>query len=101
MRKPARALLPLLAVLAAGWALPSSKRQPLPGREVYQRTLPGVAWVLAADRGKGTGFLVDRERRQLVTAYHVVGDQPTAWVVFPDADKGTVVSPRQHYLEQM
>src|SRR5262249_21777797 len=58
-----------------------------------------VAWVHAADKGKGTGFLVDRERRWLITAYHVVGDNKTAEVVFPVFHDRVPQSERDYYLQ--
>ena len=46
----------------------------------------------------GSGFLVDREDRLVVTAYHVVENKSEVWVLFPDfkAD-GTVYADREHY----
>lgn len=42
----------------------------------------GTVWVRAGDRGTGTGFVVDVERRLVVTARHVVGDRETVEVFF-------------------
>src|SRR5437773_6507735 len=94
----------LLLVLLAGILAAAGDRRPLPERprpmsEVYRRVLHGVAWVHAAGSGKGTGWIVDRERRWLVTCAHVVGDNTTVEVVFPVVEKGQVVAPRAYYLE--
>ncbi len=43
-----------------------------------------TGWVRAGDRATGTGFVVDAERRLMVTARHVVGDRTTVEVFFRD-----------------
>jgi S1-C subfamily serine protease/tetratricopeptide (TPR) repeat protein len=95
-------VLLLLALAGVCAAVPvSPPAAVLSGADLYRRTLSGTAWVLAAGQGKGTGWVVDRERRWLVTCYHVVGENETCQVVFPWRDGKTVVGPRQRYLEQM
>ena len=71
------------------------------GAEVYRRTLRGVAWVHSPDAGKGTGWILDRSRRLLVTCAHVVGDNTTVDVVFPVREGGAVVADRGYYFEHM
>ncbi len=72
-------LLPLLAVLLAGlalarpWLAPTERSDPV----------PAVGWVLASDVGKGSGWILDAERRWLVTCWHVVGENDSVEVVFP------------------
>ncbi len=94
-----RSLLPLLLLLAGALLAAPSPRPAdrLPAAEVYRRARAASAWVHAADRGKGTGWVVDRSRRLLVTAAHVVGDNPTAEVVF-SAPPGPIAE-RAWYLE--
>jgi S1-C subfamily serine protease/Tfp pilus assembly protein PilF len=66
---------------------------------VYRRTLPAVGWVQSAERARGTGWVVDRERRWLITCYHVIGDNDTVEVSFPVRRDGEIVSARGYYLE--
>jgi tetratricopeptide (TPR) repeat protein/S1-C subfamily serine protease len=103
MKPAARALLPLLLLLAATlWAAPPPRRPerpaPADGGAVYRRALPGVAWVEAAGQGKGTGWLIDHPRRRLITCYHVVGENKTVEVFFPAHINGAVVADRAHYF---
>ena len=94
----------LLLLLGAAWAgssLPSGDDGRLTGAEVYRRTLRGVAWVHSPDAGKGTGWILDRSRRLLVTCAHVVGDNTTVNVVFPVREDGAVVADRGYYFEHM
>jgi S1-C subfamily serine protease len=62
--------------------------------------LTGIAWVESADRGKGTGFVVDRPRRLLVSCLHVVGDNDHVEAIFPWHDRNLVTS-RARYQERM
>ncbi len=102
-RTAARSLVPLSFLLAAALAGGPSLRtpsQPSAGAVVYRHTLPAVAWVHAPDQGKGTGWVIDRSRRWLVTNYHVVGDAKTVEVFFPVKDGNAIVAERGTYLEK-
>ena len=94
----------LLLVLLAGFLGAAIDRPPVlePSRtppEIYRHVLHGVAWVHAAGSGKGTGWIVDRDRRWLITCAHVVGDNTSIDVVFPVTEMGQLVAARAYYLE--
>lgn len=83
------------------------KAEPVPpdaGAAAYKKVLPGTVWI-HSDRGNGrlatgSGSLVDRGRRLVLTNYHVVGDVPRATVFFPDFDANKKAIPeRKHYLD--
>jgi S1-C subfamily serine protease len=67
--------------------------------EVYRGVVHGVAWVQVSGSGKGTGWIVDRQRHWLVTCVHVVGDNDGVDAVFPVSEKGQIVPARAWYLE--
>jgi S1-C subfamily serine protease/tetratricopeptide (TPR) repeat protein len=96
-----RGLVPLLLLLVGALCAGPSPRGPirLSGMEVYRHTLAAVAWVRAADSGQGTGWIVDRARRRLVTNYHVVGENETVEVIFPVRRQGEVIAERGYYIE--
>src|SRR5436190_364674 len=106
-----RTCIPMLSLLAmAAGALAQPKAQPAPapgevGATVYRQVLPSTVWV-HSDRGRGklatgSGSLVDRGRRLVLTNYHVVGDVKAATVFFPDFGKDKKAIPeRQHYLDR-
>ena len=99
-----RSRLFLLLILLGGFLCAAVEHRPAPvpvptAPQIYRSVLHGVAWVHASGSGKGTGWIVDRERRWLVTCAHVVGDNSTVEVVFPVSEKGQVVAPRAYYLE--
>jgi tetratricopeptide (TPR) repeat protein len=99
-----RGLPLLLLLIGAAWAgssLPARDGAPLTQAEIYRRTLRGVAWVHSPDAGKGTGWIIDRSRRLLITCAHVVGDNKTVDIVFPVHAGGTVVADRAYYFEHM
>jgi S1-C subfamily serine protease len=88
--------LALFSVLSPATASASE----LTGPEVYKQSLPGVAYVYGAklDQGRtavGTAFLVDADKRLLLTCYHVVRDARTVEVLFPRRDSdGKLVAER-------
>ncbi|MEZ6124110.1 MAG: serine protease [Planctomycetaceae bacterium] len=72
--------------------------------ENYNRTLKSTAWVLAKVDGEtssGTGVLVDRDKKLLVTNFHVVGEARTAVLFFPDMKDGKPNVDRNHYLKNV
>ena len=74
-----------LAAIGLGLGLAGGKLQAQAdvGDKVYQRTLKGTVWVLSAQQEagaklritvSGTGSLIDRSRRLVITNYHVIAD---------------------------
>ena len=55
-------------------------------------------WIRAGDRAVGAGWVVDVERRWIVTARHVVADRQTVEVFFQDRRGGRAITNRDHYL---
>ncbi|MCA9232353.1 MAG: trypsin-like peptidase domain-containing protein [Planctomycetales bacterium] len=51
-------------------------------------------------KGIGSGFVVDAERRWVVTNYHVVADSQAASVVFANRERVEVEGWRAHYTER-
>jgi hypothetical protein len=75
------------------------------GAKVYQKTLKSVAWI-HSPRGQGklatgTGSLIDRKHRLILTNYHVVGDGDRVTVLFPSYDKGKLIAERDYYLDRI
>jgi len=104
-----RQLFPLVLLLATGpAAFAQAKADPAPmpgdvGANVYRQVLHSTVWV-HSDRGNGrlatgSGSLVDKGRRLVLTNYHVVGEVKRATVYFPDygSDKKAIPE-RKHYL---
>jgi hypothetical protein len=73
------------------------------GEKVYQRTLRSTVWILSVrDDHKlatGTGTIIDLGRRLVLTNYHVVGDDPQAYVLFPIYRHGKPVAERSEYIQ--
>jgi S1-C subfamily serine protease len=93
--------------LAVGLSLASGpvQAQSEIGERIYQRTLKAVVWVLPLDGNKivamGTGSLIDPKHKLVITNYHVLGDQETALVHFPDFQKGKLIAERSYYRERV
>jgi S1-C subfamily serine protease len=69
---------------------------------IYQRTVRSTAWVLVAKmQSSGSGALINRKEKLLLTAYHVIQkyENQEIFVFFPDYENGEVIGKRQHYLD--
>jgi hypothetical protein len=86
---------------------PETKAPPPPtdaGAEVYRTLLKTTVWV-HSDRGggrlaTGSGSLIDRGRRLVLTNYHVVGDIKKATVFFPAFEGGRAIPERRYYTDR-
>jgi S1-C subfamily serine protease len=82
------------------WAAPrSSATEPTDAQELYRRAVPGVVWVVVKD-GHGSGWVLDRKERLIVTNHHVVESDDEPLVVFPEFRNGRVIAEKSFYLER-
>ncbi len=92
----------MLVAAVAGLATPALAQQS-GGGKVYKQAVPSVVWVHSARaRGlaTGSGSLVDRERRLILTNYHVVEDTANATVFFPTFRDGQPVAEKSYYRDR-
>jgi hypothetical protein len=108
----------LAALLLLGWLGPVAlarpndeppktdppKADPLDaGASVYQKVVHSTAWI-HSERGSrhytGSGSLIDKARRLVLTNYHVVGDTKRATVYFPVFDGKKAIPDRKYYLDR-
>jgi S1-C subfamily serine protease len=58
--------------------------------EIYQQKVRGVVWIVNRtdffSEHQGSGFLIDKKRKLVVTNYHIVGKQSLVDVYFPFTD---------------
>jgi S1-C subfamily serine protease len=76
------------AVLGEGEKMPPA---------LYAQAVRSIAWLLIDGKNSGSAVLVDRERKLLLTNYHVVQKKDTVDVVFPAYGKGRLVTERAYY----
>lgn len=70
--------------------------------KVYQRTLRSTVWIIAKSQqgySTGSGVLVNRKKKQIVTNFHVVGASKEVLVFFPQFEDGRLVAERNHYID--
>ncbi|MBY0228363.1 MAG: HEAT repeat domain-containing protein [Gemmataceae bacterium] len=74
-------------------------RAGLPPEKVYKRLLRSTAWIVMSG-SFGSGALIDRTERLVVTNYHVVEEEEGGLVFFPAFDKGGAapINEPKHYL---
>jgi S1-C subfamily serine protease len=83
----------------------SREDHPLSGPEVYRLTLRSTVFVAVrfktGARGNGSGALIDKKRRLVLTAYHVVREAVEVNVFFPEYREGEVIADRDHYNHKL
>lgn len=101
----------LFAFAVLGWLTPAvfaqPKTEPAPvdnGTSVYQKVVRSTVWI-HSNRGSGkyasgSGSLVDKGRRLVLTNYHVVGNVKNATVYFPAFDGKKPIPERKYYTER-
>jgi S1-C subfamily serine protease len=72
--------------------------QEAPGARVYRSAVRATVLV-SRDNASGSGWVLDRSRKLIVTNYHVVGDDKEVKVVFPRFADGQVVNLPADYRE--
>lgn len=60
--------------------------------------LASCAWVRAENDGAGAGFVVDAEKKLLITCRHIVADRKAVDVIFPWRQNGELITDRAAYL---
>jgi HEAT repeat protein/S1-C subfamily serine protease len=78
---------------------------PVSGKDVYKYLLKSVVWVVVpvgnGGASFGTGSLVDKERRLVLTNNHVVAPGQVYLVLFPTYENGELVTSRDVYLKKL
>lgn len=102
--------VPALVLAVAGFStlslLPTptaAAKEVVGGAKVYKTAVPSVVWIHSTrPRGyaTGSGSLIDRERRLVLTNYHVVEENPKATIFFPVLRDGQPVAERTYYSER-
>jgi len=97
-----RITLLLLAILIfAPLAIGQEKAE---GAKVYKQAVPAVLWIHSKhDRGlaTGSGSLIDKDRRLVLTNYHVVQENPTVRVFFPVFRDGAPIAEKSYYVDRL
>ncbi len=90
-------------ILASLAAIPTLRADDSDGSKVYKQVIHSVVWVHSTrDRGlaTGSGTLVDKQKRLVLTNYHVVEDNPRAKVYFADFRDGKAIAEKKHYTDR-
>jgi S1-C subfamily serine protease/tRNA A-37 threonylcarbamoyl transferase component Bud32 len=77
----------------------------LSDEQIYKRLIKSTALIIVPVPGgfsMGTGFVIDKVKRLVLTNDHVAGDNTKAFVFFPTYDKnGLLIADRDHFLSQI
>ena len=76
--------------------------RPSVATEIYRKLLDATVWVRpGATEGRGAGWLVDRERRLILTTASAAGASDLVDVVFPLMSKGNVTAEAEAYADRI
>lgn len=90
----------ILAFLSVLPALPADESD---GSKVYKKVIHSVVWIRSNHNEgpvTGSGTLVDKDKRLVLTNYHVVEDNPRARVFFADFRDGKAIAEKKHYTDR-
>jgi tetratricopeptide (TPR) repeat protein len=79
-------------------AVPEAKK--LTTKELHAKLLKCSGWVrfeVPGGMSHGTGGVIDKTRRLMVTNDHVVTGQDAVWVIFPEYKDGKLIREEAHY----
>jgi HEAT repeat protein len=82
----------------------SAGREPT-GQEIHKHVLKSVAWIITIDQqagqmSLGSGSLIDREHKLVLTNHHVISHGTDLIVFFPKYRNGELVVSKEDYLKQ-
>jgi S1-C subfamily serine protease len=73
--------------------------------KLYKQVVDSAVFIVTPYKnamGMGSGSLIDKEKRYILTNYHVVGDQDKVYVQFPVYQKdGTIMRDKKSYIERI
>lgn len=76
--------------------------RPLTPEQIHRRLLKSAVWVVVPEPKKwhsmGSGALIHKRQKLVLTAYHVVGEKLKATIFFPDYRNNEPITNPQHYL---
>jgi hypothetical protein len=99
VRNAARAVVTAIAILAWGAVTANSARAEDP-RQLFNSHIRGVVWIenfVPGGTVTGTGFLIDKQRRLVVTNQHVTDGEVTMDVFFPATGTNGLIVDRSVY----
>ena len=83
----------------------AAQPQPLSAKQIYQMAVKNcVLIVVRTDEknfGIGSGWLFDKERKLVITNFHVAGRNATAQVYFPDFQNQRPIADKDHYFKNV
>jgi S1-C subfamily serine protease len=71
--------------------------------ELYAKSIKSVAFIVNGDKGsRGSGSLIDADKKLVITNHHVVGDSDDVYVQFPMYDKkGDIITKIETYMDRI
>lgn len=93
----------LLSFFLALTGVPVIAAEPKDGASIYKDAVPSVVWIHSSRNNgmaTGSGSLIDKERRIVLTNFHVVQDNPKAKIFFPVFRDGQPIAEKDYYKDR-
>ena len=87
--------------LSLAWRPGEGAADETASKKIYPETLHGTVWLLGETANGyvgGSGWVASRDRKLVVTCYHVVADLDAVQVYFPLYNNGKVIADRTAYV---
>lgn len=88
------------AAIVVGLAAPAARADQPNKKEVIRKARSSTVFVVVPGRGTGSGFVVDRDARLVMTCAHVMGTRAEARIHFPVVRDGQVLAERKAYADE-
>jgi serine protease Do len=101
-----RTLLPavaLLAVPAIGLG-PRLAAEEFDSKTLYKKVVKSTVFIVTPMKGgfgMGSGSLIDAKQKLVLTNYHVVDEEDKVYVQFPMFEKGTLITDKRKYMDNI
>lgn len=99
MSRPCSRLASIVALAVLVSAAPARLLADENTKAIYRQTLRATCWVVVPDVGSGTGWVVDAEKKLVVTNHHVVLNADRVLVLLPTYKNGKLVSEKSAYKD--
>lgn len=92
-----------ILALVLGLLPPLSAHEPSGGAAIYKKAIPSVVWIHSTrsnGMATGSGALIDKDARLVLTNYHVVEENPKATIFFPQFRDGSPIPEKVYYTDR-
>ncbi|MFL5330801.1 MAG: S1C family serine protease [Gemmataceae bacterium] len=82
-----------------------ASQEPTDAQQIYRRCVAGVVMIICQsevddEMSSGSGWVIDKQRRLIITNHHVIANCPQPVVIFPEFVNDRVIAEPDHYADK-